>query len=361
MEKFRKLSLSILISLLIVVFSFLLFFKGDTDVSKSERRKLLKEPSFTVEKVFDKKYFSDYESYLLDQFPFRDKFRQIKAFSNFYILREKDNDKLYFINDNIFKISNNLNEKEIKLGVKKINSIIEKHPEAKAYYYSIILEKNSFDDTHPHFDNNKLEEILNRDIKNAKYINIADSLKLDDYYRTDPHWSQDKIVKVAKKICNDINGEYKALKDSNIESLDGYKGAYFGQLAIDIPSEKMSYIDSKSFEDVEVKGIEKDSIIKAYNVDNFSNIDPYDLFLGGAKSILYIENKNIDSDRELIIFRDSFGSSLAPLLVENYKKITLVDIRYISSKNVDKYIDYKNADVLFIYSTGLLNSGGILR
>ena len=36
----------------------------------------------------------------------------------------------------------------------------------------------------------------------------------------------------------------------------------------------------------------------------------------------------VATDRELVIFRDSFASSLAPLLMEQYAKITLVDIRY---------------------------------
>ena len=55
------------------------------------------------------------------------------------------------------------------------------------------------------------------------------------------------------------------------------------------------------------------------------------------------------------MFRDSFGSSIAPLLVENYKKIILIDLRYISSKILGSYIEFKDQDVLFLYSTVVLN------
>ena len=41
---------------------------------------------------------------------------------------------------------------------------------------------------------------------------------------------------------------------------------------------------------------------------------PYDLFLGGPKALLRIENPAANNDRTLIVFRDSFGSSLVPLL-----------------------------------------------
>ena len=57
----------------------------------------------------------------------------------------------------------------------------------------------------------------------------------------------------------------------------------------------------------------------------------------------------------MLLFRDSFGSSIAPLFVDNYSKITLIDIRYISSKILSEYINFNNQDVLFLYSSLVLN------
>ena len=59
--------------------------------------------------------------------------------------------------------------------------------------------------------------------------------------------------------------------------------------------------------------------------------DPYEMFLSGSVSLLRIENPQNTSGRRLVIFRDSFGSSIAPLLVEGYSSVTLVDIRYLAS------------------------------
>ena len=63
-----------------------------------------------------------------------------------------------------------------------------------------------------------------------------------------------------------------------------------------------------------------------------------------------------ETDRELIVFRDSFGSSLSPLLVEGYAKVTVVDIRYLNSSLVGNFVKFDDQDVLIIYSTMLLNS-----
>lgn len=77
--------------------------------------------------------------------------------------------------------------------------------------------------------------------------------------------------------------------------------------------------------------------------------------MSGAVPLISIENPNAKTEKELLIFRDSFGSSIAPLLVENYKKITLIDLRYISSELLDNYIEFNNQDVLFLYSVLILN------
>lgn len=74
-----------------------------------------------------------------------------------------------------------------------------------------------------------------------------------------------------------------------------------------------------------------------------------------------IQNPKSTSGKELIIFRDSFGSSLAPLLVEAYDKVTLIDTRYISMRILEKYVQFENQDVLFLYNTALVNSSFVLK
>lgn len=74
-----------------------------------------------------------------------------------------------------------------------------------------------------------------------------------------------------------------------------------------------------------------------------------------------IQNPKSTSGKELILFRDSFGSSLAPLLVEAYDMVTLIDARYISMHILEKYVQFENQDVLFLYNTALVNSSFVLK
>ena len=80
-----------------------------------------------------------------------------------------------------------------------------------------------------------------------------------------------------------------------------------------------------------------------------------------AKAFAEKAKENATSDKELIVFRDSFASSMVPLLLENYKTVTLVDIRYMSTQVLGNFIDFHGQDVLFLYSTTVLNTKGIFR
>ena len=75
-----------------------------------------------------------------------------------------------------------------------------------------------------------------------------------------------------------------------------------------------------------------------------------------------MESPLAKTDRELVIFRDSYGSSISPLFLEGYSKVTLIDLRYIAAKLLPDFVELnENQDVLFLYSTSLLNSGMLLK
>lgn len=69
-----------------------------------------------------------------------------------------------------------------------------------------------------------------------------------------------------------------------------------------------------------------------------------------------ITNPANPEGKRLVVFRDSFGSSIAPLLAQGYSEVVLLDLCYVNSAFVGQLVDFQNADVLFLYSTLLLNN-----
>ena len=98
-----------------------------------------------------------------------------------------------------------------------------------------------------------------------------------------------------------------------------------------------------------------------YDMTKLDSKDLYEVFLSGPKSLLTIENPDAPTDRELVVFRDSFGSSMVPLLLNDYAKVWVLDTRYVNPATLGQFVEFENRDVLFLYSTLILNSSSALR
>jgi hypothetical protein len=198
-------------------------------------------------------------------------------------------------------------------------------------------------------------------IKNIdyKYIELRDILSLDDYYNTDTHWRQEKLNKVVDRLGKIIGFNINTTYKKNY--YDNFYGVYYGQSALNLKPDKLIYLTNETILNSDVYYYEDQSNNEVYPVSKLENLDKYDIFLGGASSYIEITNTNNKTNRELVLFRDSFGSSLAPLLIDAYSKITLIDIRYINSDMYLDMIDFNNQDVLFLYSTLIVNNSFTLK
>lgn len=345
--------------------------KTPTEVSESERRKLAQFPQITWEKIENTKFMEEFATYTLDQFVARDTFRKIKAQFLFGVLKQKENNGIYIADGQAAKLITTLNEGELTQTTKNFNKLYEQYLMRMNVYYAIIPDKNYFiaePNGYPHIDYDKFRQIVANNIHSSiKPIEIFSNLSVDDYYTTDIHWRQEKIIDVANEIMKNMNGNAEITK-ANWQENEKYPfyGSYYGQSALPLPAEKLYYLTNDDMDDMTVKILNESTMQweekEMYNIPSFSGIDPYDIYLSGAKALITIENPNSVTDKELIVFRDSFGSSIAPLFTTQYRKVTLVDLRYIASPLLSNLVEFnRRQDVLFLYSTEVLNQGSILK
>jgi len=341
--------------------------KGEDEISKSERRKLSKFPEFSLNNILSGEFMSSFEDAALDQFVGRDSFRRFKAQVLFNIFNQKDNNKIYIEENHAVKYDNLLKEPEVKMVATKINKLQNKMLKDMNVYYSVIPDKNYFladKYGYPKMDYSKMLNILDKNINDAKYIDLFNTLTIDDYYSTDTHWKQENLDKVIKELSNEMKFPYEEIK--NMEEKYPFYGVYYGQSALPLDADKLKYGYNDSIKNAKVKYLNETTVNledgKIYDLEKLNGNDPYDVFLSGAKSLITIENPQSKSDKELILFRDSYGSSLTPLLIDGYKKITIIDLRYIASPLLEQFVEFNdNSDVLFIYCTDVINNGSILK
>lgn len=338
----------------------------DREFSSSERRLLAEFPRLSAELLFEGKLAEELEKYFLDQFIWRDGFRSVKALARFFIFKQKDNHDLYLVDGSICKLEYPLDENAVLNAARKFSELYELYFRGNKAYYAVIPDKNYFAaarEGYPAMDYGRMMEILQRELPQMTWINLFNTLSLDDYYRTDPHWSQDKIIPAADRLLSQMGaGVLASESEYRKKELYPFYGAYHGQAALPLPPESMAYLTNATIEGASVYDHEKESYIKVYSPELFHGKDPYDIFLAGAKPLLTVNNPAGPGGRELILFRDSFGSSIAPLLLPAYSRIILVDLRYMSSSKLAEHIDLsKKRDVLFLYSAPIINRSWMFK
>ncbi len=347
------------------------WFSPADEASLSERRALAQFPETSQEEILSGRFMSKFEDYTTDQFPLRDKFRQLKATFHQYGLFQSDNNDLYISDGYIAKIDYPLNEKEVTAATKKFNAIYNKVLKDSGcnVYLSLIPDKSYYLDSHHlALDHEAMFALVQKEMPYATYIDITKDLELSSYYRTDTHWRQETLVPVAQTLCQAMGmpapteEEFTAQKQTQ-----PFYGVYHGQAALPVEPDTMYLMQSETLSDCvtyihDGKGFKKAPFQSVYDLEKLDGKDPYETYLSGTQSVMLIRNPNAASDRSLVIFRDSFGSSLSPLLVSEYKNVFIFDIREFDSRNVNKFISFnEKQDVLFLYSSLVLNTGSMIK
>ena len=303
-SKKKNLTVCILFGLLLAVAFLACLFLPKEATSDSERRKLAAMPAFTLDTVLSGRFMSGFETYTQDHFPFRDQFRTLKALSATGLFHRQDNNGIYVSDGFAAAVEYPLNESSLDRAAGRFQYLYDKYLNgSNRVFLSVIPDKNCFlarESGHLSMDYAQLESLMAQKVGFADYISISDLLERDDYY-------------------ND------AIRDCTVYD---YQNNRTGTV---------------------------------YDMERAMGKDPYEMFLSGSLSLITMENPYAQSGRELVLFRDSFGSSIAPLLLSGYSRITLVDIRYIQPDYLGQFIDFENCDVLFLYSSLVLNNSDTLK
>lgn len=365
MYKIKNFLITLIFVLIIGGFTVLHFALPDKDISQWERRKLQQFPEITASSLWNGSFMRSFEAYLTDQFPLRDCFRTLKARFHFNVLGQKDNNDIYIENASASKLDRKINKTSVNNFTKKISSLYTSYLKDTdcRVYFSIIPDKNAYlteGTLYPHYNYADLLSLTENGLpEKLKKIDIAPLLSAESYYNTDSHWKQEKLIPVADFIRKELG--MKPLEKLTEKDMGDFFGVYCGQSALPLDADRLIYLTNDEIDGSTVTSIEKEGETKVYDMSKSDAPDRYDIFLSGAVSIIEIKNPKGEKGKELILFRDSFSSSLAPLLLPGYSKVTLIDTRYIPSQSVGNFVEFKNQDVIFLYGSGIVNSSSSLR
>ena len=354
-------------------FALLFLFMPKPEFLDSERRPAAQFPALNMETIMKDgleygdsfmKQFDD--NYAPDNFPFRDFFRNLKSFVNTYVFNKSDKDGVYVVDGVAAEMQEQIDEDSIKHAAEKLTFIYEKYLKDRGIkpYMSIIPDKGYFLSEANGYLSMDYQEFITRMLSNVEfmqYIDITGKLSVEDFYASDTHWRQEQIIDVAEALVNGMGGNFDSKFEKNTLDVDFY-GVYAGRSPKPLDPETIYYLTNGNLENVKVIDWENGGReISLYDMEKAHGKDAYDMFLSGELSKVTIENPNAKTNKELVVFRDSYGRSILPLMAEDYAKITVIDIRYQIPQILLLGVNFENADVLFLYSTLILNNSSELK
>ncbi|MCL2748207.1 MAG: hypothetical protein FWE59_06095 [Oscillospiraceae bacterium] len=344
--------------------------KAPDEFSASERRRLSQFPALTGASLLDGSFMRDFEGYAVDQAPFRESWRRCKAVFDMGILRRLDNNGVFISDGMAYKIDYPLNEASVQRLCGIINTLRERYLEgAGSVWYTVVPDKNAYlrDSGRLVMDYAEIESLV-RDALGGEItcIDIGGDLSRESYYLTDPHWRQEELFPVARRLAGAMNFPPPDPDAYREERFDAYYGAYYGQSALNIEPDEMVWLVSQATARATVTSAEQPGrVFPVYDKSQLTSVDPYSLYLCGPAAIVRAvraapaatgQATGQESGRRLIILRDSFASALAPLLMDGFDEIVLIDLRYVSPDTLAGAVDFDGADVLFLYSAGFYNN-----
>ena len=335
------------------------WFIPSKQISEAERRPLTQKPAFS------EKFQTEFESYSLDQFPLRDSFRTLKSLFHTGVLGQRDNNGIYLTDGTAVKQEYPLNQNSVNHAIGRFQRIYDKYLAESRCFYAIVPDKGYYlaeEGGHLTMDYDALYAQMAAGLPWAREIDLRPALTGQDYYRTDTHWRQEALIPAATALCEGLGVTWPRAEDFAATPVERpFYGVYYGQAALPMEPDTLFLMENDLLDACSVYDYETGKTGSVYDMTKLNSRDLYDVYLSGAKALLAIENPKAGTDRELIVFRDSFGSSMIPLLLPGYARVTLVDIRYIQPDLLGQFLEFHGQDVLFLYSTLVLNNSAGLK
>lgn len=344
--------------LLIIVCTFLTVIKPPVKFSENENRTLSGRPEFSFDSLVSGDFFSSLGTYFTDQFAGRDMWMRMSAEGK-KLEGKKDIGGCYIGKDGyLFEEPEKPDKEACENTVKAINRFAEKNKKLHIYALfvpgapSILTEKLPL--KAPVGNQIKDLETMEKGLKNVKVLDPVKTLKDNKdkyiYYRTDHHWTSCGAYQVFKATAPEmgIDNPYKYKETKVTESFYGTLSSKTGifrnpdSVSLYKPEDcKVNYVvNYMNDEDLRTTCFKEEELKKK---------DKYLVFFGGNYPVIDIKTTS-DSNRSLLVLKDSYANSYIQFLYPYYRRIIVIDPRYYYD-NVETVIKtYGITDVLFIYS-----------
>lgn len=336
--------------------------------SENEKRVLAQPPTVSAEGIADGSVFQDVEKYLSDHFPGRDEWvganayleqvegrgavRSIVSGADGWLFPAPLPDDRQILQNNMQAITAFARAQSVPvylMAVPTSGAVVEDKLPALHLVYP---------------DADMLEQARRIAGDSLHWLDVmGDFCGAKDaqtlYYRTDHHWTTEGAYRAYRLLMREKR-ESSVMRDAfSVERVPDFYGTSYSKSGLWLtPPDEIELwtnpdlraitrvYDGNRQEPVGQEGM----LFREY----LSEADKYPVFLSGNHARIHIET-NADTDKRLLVVKDSYAHALAPFLAEEYRTIDLIDLRYFKRQTISDWLKEHPADeILFVYGLSSL-------
>ena len=337
--------------------------------SETERRYLAEPPKLSEQKLSDWSFDDKAETFLADHLPLRDALTSVNAYLTLYTGRQVSADIYCDREGYLVEAPVDFNADEIAKRLDRIASLGEK---------TGLLPRLLIVPSTGYIRNEKLPEtlaVLYRDggvlkqieeTKGISLVPIAERFKAGGqswFYRTDHHWNADGAYAAYEAYMRAAGHEPLNGDAFDRREIPGYSGSTQSRSALFLHGTDTLELDEPKDCTVKVTFFGDETVYDTlFFESHLMEYDWYPVFLDGNHPVTVIENESAPSDAPaLLLIKDSFGNSLAPLLVPSYRTVVMVDPRYYRQSVLPLCEQYGIDEILCCYSLDHLTTDESLK
>ena len=301
----------------------------------------------------------NFEAWQTDQFVFRDGWITFRTRVD-RILGKNESGGVFLGKDGSLYEKPAAAGKQTRRNLDAVRSFCLRHPEVSSWMMLVPDAAGVKPEELPAFapvesQRDQLAQISGYLGADVKEISVYDTLREHReeylYYRTDHHWTTlgawYAYREAASAMGLEIPGEEEPplypVSDSftgTLASVSGYSAApdtisvYWPQTRPDLV---VSYVE------------EQEESASLYAAEKLNTRDQYGMFLNGNHPLVKIRTM-AESERKLLLIKDSYANCFVPFLTSQFREIVLVDPRYYYGDLESLMKEEEFTDVLFLYN-----------
>lgn len=330
----------------------------DKEFSDLENRPLGALPRPEVETILSGSFGQELETYLADQFPFRNQFLSLKLGAELVMGKKESNGVFIGYEGRLLQNFKKPEESLLKKNAGYINGLgKEKNvyfllaPTATSVYRECLpLLAAPYDEA---VYMKQVEELLSKDIS---FVDVqrkmAEHKKEYIYYNTDHHWTTRGAYYAYEELCTRMGLTPVPLSEFRIEKVsEEFLGSLYsqGNITFAKPDTLELFYPKKEIK-VQVEnaadGTVSDSL---YAMEYLEKKDKYSVFLNNNQPLLVIHSE-VENGRKLLVVKDSYANCLIPFLTAHFEEIHVLDLRYLNF-SVKGYMEQNEVeDILLLYN-----------